>query len=70
MGGRGRGLPAAIVRPSHEHSIFSIQLEPTAKIHGTEVSLSAVGIDIGLWSGFCALGYLGYRKVSKSRQAV
>ena len=49
-GGEGRGMPAAVVRPSHGTSIAAIQLQPELKTHGTEISLIAAAIDIGFWS--------------------
>ncbi len=45
-GGMGRGIPFAILKPSHYNDLFAIQLEPAYKVHGLELSFSSIIYDI------------------------
>ncbi len=68
-GGDGYGLPIAMVRPSHEESFGAILFETTGKTHGTELSTTAVGVNLLFWSLVVLGVILLYRRIVGGRVA-
>lgn len=71
MGGPGRGLPCAILRPTHHTDRFAIQLEPQFKSEGQEFSFTSLFCDLAFYTFIAWIGsrvLVNFRKFQASRR--
>lgn len=61
MDGSGRGVPFAIIHPSHQDSRFFVLLDPSAKL-GDEIDIDNILGNWLAWSMLAALGRAGWRR--------